>query len=494
MLSILLLATIFGIGLAAAQLTDETCWPHAPNTTGGPLTVLQTSKSPNGFLKPARGWNSWGIQATPNTTPSYPKEELGRVINQEFIISQCTVLTDPAIRGAGYDLCSLDGGWYSSMTDEFGRITYNASLFDIPALSRYLHGKGLRMGLYSQPGTPCEARDKFIHGTNVSVGSTFIDHVDKNNNCYFDYENPDTQLYDELIALWASWGVDMTKLDYVTPGSNVQDTRMPGNLSASAIAYHRAIEKSCRKIQLDVSSDVCRSQPYWGIWNSNADSIRVDTDINAYGSDVFVNMRHVQRTVEDYRQFVNLQVVDAQNDKPITLRGNLDNLFVGNPANIKGVTDKQRITLMSIWIGASSNLLLGSDMTNLDDLGRWFITSPSSIAAADFCARYPMQPRNPGTGSNQAMQLQAWIAGPNEHGEAYVLLTNLGPNLGDGGYVTAGSGEQKVSVTLADLGLRGSLYRATDVWYGNVTTVKRRGSLSATLGEGESRFLRLTLF
>ncbi|KAL4744616.1 hypothetical protein BDW72DRAFT_212326 [Aspergillus terricola var. indicus] len=430
MLSSTLLATIIRIGTAATQLTDEACWPHAPNTAGGPLT------------------------ATPNTTPSYPKGEVGRVINQEFIISQCTVLSDPAIRRAGYDLCSLDGGWYSSLTDEFGRITYNASLFDIPALSS----------------------NKSIHGTNVSVGSTFINHVDKNNNCYFDYENPDTQLYhDELIALWASWGVDMIKLDYVTLGSNVQDTRMPGNPSASATAYHRAIEKSGRKIQLDVSSDVCRSQPYWGIWNPNADSIRVDTDINAYGSDVFVNMRHVQRTVEDYRQF-----------------SNLDNLFVGNPANITGVTDKQRITLMSIWIGASSILLLGSDMTNLDNPGEWLITSPSSIAAADFCARYPMQPRNPETGSNRAMQLQAWIAGPDEHGEAYVLLTNLGPNLGDGGYVTAGGGEQNVSVTLADLCLGGVLYSARGVWYGNVTTVKRRSSLSATLEEGESRFLRLT--
>lgn len=95
-------------------------------------------------------------------------------------------------------------------------------------------------------------------------------------------------------------------------------------------------------------------------------------------------------------------------------------------------------------------------------------------------------------GQQPGRELQAWIAGPNEHGEAYMLLTNLGPNLGDGGYVTVGGGEQKVSVTLADLGLGGSVYRATDVWYGNVTTFKRRGSLSATLGEGESKFLRLT--
>nr|C8VJZ7.2 PUTATIVE PSEUDOGENE: RecName: Full=Putative alpha-galactosidase 8; AltName: Full=Alpha-D-galactoside galactohydrolase 8; AltName: Full=Melibiase 8; Flags: Precursor [Aspergillus nidulans FGSC A4] len=420
------------------------CHKHhqrAPNS-------LPTSKSLHSFLHSARGWNSWGIQATPNTIPSYPKEELGRVLNQKFIISQCTMLTDPATQDAGYDLCSLDGGWYSSITDKFGCITYNASLFDISALSRYLHGKGLRMGLYSQPGTPCKAR----HGTNVTVGSAFIDHVDKNNNCYFDYENPNTQLYRELITLWVSWGVDMIKLDYVTPGSTFQDTCMPGNLNASAIAYHCAIEKSGRKFQLDVSSDVCRSQPYWGTWNSNADSIRVDTDINPYDSDDFFFFYMQHCTVEDYRQFVNLQVVDAQNDKPVTLRGNLDNLFVGNPAKVKGVTDKQRNTLMRIWIGASSNLFLGSDMRILDDLGRWLITSPSSIAAADFCAMYPMQPRNPGTGSNQAVQLQACITGPSEHGEAYVLLTNLGPNLGDGGYVTVGGGEQKMSVTLADMG------------------------------------------
>jgi alpha-galactosidase len=37
-----------------------------------------------------------------------------------------------------------------------------------------------------------------------------------------------------------------------------------------------------------------------------------------------------------------------------------------------------------------------------------------------------MQPRNPVMGSNQAAQLQAWITGPNEHGKAYVLLTDLG--------------------------------------------------------------------
>lgn len=489
MLPIAILATILGSAAALPYKdVEDNCWPLAPNSTGDDLTVLRTAKSPNGFLRPARGWNSWGVQATPNTTPSFPQLP-GRVVNQEFIVEQCTVLAEPDLRAAGYDLCSVDGGWYSSITDEFGRVTHNTTLFDIPALSDYLHGKGLKMGLYSQPGIPCEARDKQIFGSNLTVGSTLIDHVDKNDNCYFDYNNPTTQLYhDELIKLWASWGVDMIKLDYVTPGSNIEDTRMPGNLSATGISYHRAIAKSGRQIQLDISSNVCRSDPYWGIWASNADSIRVDTDINSYGEDVFVGMPNVQRAIENYRQFVNLQLVDH---KPVTLRGNLDNLFVGNPASTTGVTDNQRITLMSLWIGASSNLLIGSDMTNLDSLGRYLITSRPSIDAAEFCAEYPMQPRNPGTGSNQARQLQAWIAGPDRAGNAYALLTNLGPNHGDGGYMTVGGGQQNVSITLTDLGLRGHRYTATDVWFRNKTRIAAGGSISAGLGEGESRFLRL---
>lgn len=76
----------------------------------------------------------------------------------------------------------------------------------------------------------------------------------------------------------------------------------------------------------------------------------------------------------------------------------------------------------------------------------------------------------------------------------YVLLTNLGPNQGKGGYVAVGSGEQNVTVTLADLGLTGSQYKATDVWFGNITTiVEAGGALLAILDVGESRFLQLAV-
>jgi alpha-galactosidase len=481
------------IGLVAAQLPLHNraiagCYPVTANSTGGELVTIKTAETPNGFTGLAKGWNSWGIQASPKTTPSYP-DSIAPYVDQAFIIEQCTVLANATILAAGFNLCSIDGGWYSSETDDYGRVTYNTTLFDLPTLGTYLHGLGLLMGVYNLPGIPCNAANKTIYGTDVTVGSTFNGVEDQDGYCYFDYTNPNTQVYhNTLIALWASWGVDMIKLDYLTPGSSVGSLTMPANVSASAIAHHEAIVNSGRQIRLDLSSNVCRNSPYLGIWEASAESMRVATDINSYGASTFVGMWLVQNSIEQYRQYIN-QLVAA--NATMTLHPDMDDLFVGNPASVTGVTDNQRITLMSHWIGASANLILGSDMKNLDALGMELIAGLQSKSAAKFCAVYPMQPRNPGTGSNQPMQLQAWIAGPDPTGQAYVLLTNLGPNLGKGGFVTVGTGVQDVTISLADLGLTASRYVAKDVWFGNATFVKSYQSLTASLDEGESRFWQI---
>ncbi|WYZ42736.1 hypothetical protein EsH8_VI_000435 [Colletotrichum jinshuiense] len=482
------------VGTAAAQLPLQNralagCYPVAPNTTGGTVVPVKAGKTPHGFYAAPKGWNSWGIQINPRTTPSSPSA-IAPLTNQTFIIEQCSVLADPDILAAGYDLCSLDGGWYSSVTDEYGRVTYNTTRFDIPALGTYLHGKGLKLGLYNMPNLPCEAAEKYIYGTNVKVGTTFNGVSDDYGLCYFNYSHPNTQLYhNTMIDLWASWGVDMIKLDYITPGSSVGDYAVPANTSGAAIAYHRAIVNNGRQIRLDLSSNICRNEPYLGIWEANSDSIRIAVDLNNHGARTFVGMWKIQGTIEQYRLYINQLVLGK---KLMVARPDFDNLFVGNPAGVSGITDGQRVTVMSTWIGAAANLILGSDMTNLDDLGRKLLTSSDSIRAADFCGKWPMQPRNPGTGSNQAVQLQAWISGPSTIGQAYVLLTNLGPNLGRGGFVDVGAGAQNLSITLEDLGLTGSKYLVRDVWSGNSTTVAAGGSLSAILGEGESQFLRLT--
>ncbi|KAJ6036597.1 hypothetical protein N7540_000876 [Penicillium herquei] len=95
----------------------------------------------------------------------------------------------------------------------------------------------------------------------------------------------------------------MIKLHYITTGPKTGDASYPSNSNASVIAYRQAIANNGRSIRLDLSSNVCRDEPpYLGIWEANAESIRLSVDINSYGASIFVGMWRIHQTTEQYRQ------------------------------------------------------------------------------------------------------------------------------------------------------------------------------------------------
>jgi len=242
---------------------------------------------------------------------------------------------------------------------------------------------------------------------------------------------------------------------------------------------------------LDISWKLERNDTYYDIWRTNADSMRTDQDINeSGGSPVFVKWQTVQRAIENYRQYIILQIPKNQ---PLSIYPDMDNLFVGNPEALTGITDDERRTVMTHWIGAAANLIIGSDLTELDDLGVELLSNGGAIAIAEFTRSFPMQPRNPGSGGVDAKQLQAWIAGPSDNGgEAVAILVNYGPDGGQGGFGTSLAGDQTVSITVEDLGLQGS-FLVNDVWAGSdEETISASQPLSRVLGEGQSKLFKLT--
>ncbi|KAI2779081.1 glycoside hydrolase family 27 protein [Daldinia loculata] len=446
------------------------------------LNVVQIETTPNGFTGPPRGWNSFGIQANPNTTPGFS-------FNQTGVISQCDVLAKTtALKDAGYVYCSLDSGWsVGGNGDEFGRIIYDSSIFDIPSLASHLHAEDLLLGVYVVPGAFTADEAKTILGTSVTIGS-----VCSGDNglarCNFDYSQPAVQeWHNSVVNQFASWGVDFIKLDFVTPGSPSNGANLPPDLSGEVIAYHQAIAQSGREIRLDISWKLDRSQEYFDIWETNADSMRTDQDINNSGESTFVSWEVVQRAIDNYRQYITTVMVY---NTTLTIYPDMDNLFVGNPASVSGVTDDERQTIMTHWLGAGANLIIGSDLTNLDTFGLNLLTNPDAIAIADFTSRHPMQPRNPGTGLPGSQQLQAWIAGPDASGVAVVVIANYGPDEGQGGFGTSLSGVQTIRVSWDDLGISGG-FEIHDVWANNDLGAESSG-LTVQLGEGQSVLYKLT--
>lgn len=465
------------------------CYPDPKPSLGGPLKVVKTAKTKNGFTAAARGWNTYGVQALQNGSAVIPSfhGQSGLNYNQKFVETQCGVLSEPAFKAAGYNLCSLDSGWQAfNAVDEHGRITYNSTRFNLPELGSWLHRRDLKLGVYVTPGVPCMAANKTIMGTDTKIG----DVLSGNNNqifCDWDFSKKATQTWhDSVVKLWASWGVDMIKLDFITPGSPSNGANLACDSSDAVRAYENAIRKSGRQMRLDISWKLCRNETWLPVWSELADSLRTDQDLNNYGTNTFMAWQVGQRAINNYRQYIGLQ---AQRNVPITVYPDLDSLFVGNTERLTGVNDSIRTTVMNHWLGAAANLILGSDLTQIDALGHRLITSPQSIAASNFFAKYPMQPRNPGTGNNLAQQLQAWIGGPSDsHSEAYVLIANYGPDQGQGGFGTKLYGKQKVTVSLADLGISGS-WIFKDIWAGNSSRIS--SSYSAWLTEGASQMLHL---
>ena len=69
-----------------------------------------------------------------------------------------------------------------------------------------------------------------------------------------------------------------------------------------------------------------------------------------------------------------------------------DNLLVGNSESSSGLTDDQRRTMYSHWIEAGANLILGSDMTDLDNLGKSMLQDEQLNWIADqFTSKHPIR-------------------------------------------------------------------------------------------------------
>ena len=154
-----LIAVFLPLVVFAMNSTAET----QPASGGASAQLAQT---------PPMGWNSW------NKFACDVSESLIREITDAMVSS--------GLKAAGYQYVNIDDCWQVSR-DAQGNIVADATRFPsgIKALADYVHGKGLKLGVYTDAGRlTCQKRP----------GS-------------FDHELQDAKTY-------ASWGVDYVKVDW----------------------------------------------------------------------------------------------------------------------------------------------------------------------------------------------------------------------------------------------------------------------------------------
>jgi alpha-galactosidase len=136
--------------------------------------------SANGLaLTPPMGWNSWN--------------KFGGGVNDRIVREIADAMATNGMRDAGYLYINIDDTWEGTR-DAQGVLHANSKFPDMKALADYVHGKGLKLGIYSSPGP------RTCGGYPGSYGHELQD-----------------------AKLWASWGIDYLKYDWCSADTIYKD-------------------------------------------------------------------------------------------------------------------------------------------------------------------------------------------------------------------------------------------------------------------------------
>jgi alpha-galactosidase len=331
------------------------------------LEVIVMSSNAILAQTPPMGWNSW------NT--------FGGHINEAVIRETADAIVSEGLQDAGYEYVVIDDLWEADERVD-GRLTWDPEIFPsgIPALADYVHGLGLKFGIYSCAGSHTCA------GKPASYG----------------YEEVDAQTF-------AEWGVDFLKYDfcYAPPG-------------VDGPMLYRRMGQALRAAGRPILFSLCE----WGShkpWEWGA----------AAGG-------HMWRTTGDIYDAWE-SIVDLGFERQVGLEAyagpgrwnDPDMLVVGmhGKGNVArgGCTDIEYRSHFSLWCMLAAPLMVGCDVRTMSQATRDILLNPEVIAVnQDLLGRQGYRVGSVDWGGQQA---HIW-AKPLLDGSIAVGLFNLGDNAG----------------------------------------------------------------
>lgn len=342
-------------------------------------------------LTPPMGWNSWNCW--------------GLSVSDEKVRSSAQAMIDKGLVNHGWSYINIDDGWEARQRTPDGRITANEKFPDMKKLGNWLHGNGLRFGIYSSPG------EKTCGGYLGSLG----------------HELQDAETY-------ASWGVDYLKYDWCSYSDVVknQDTS-----TANYIKPYKVMQEALAKQNRDIYYSLCqygmKNVSSWGP-SVNAQSWRTTGDIE----DTWQSLNRIGFSQAPLYKYAK---PGSWNDPDMMIVG-----MVGWGENLHAtrLTPYEQYTHVSLWSLLSSPLLIGCDLSKLDQFTLNLLTNDAVIAI------------NQDELGKQAQQLikndtyQVWVKELVDGSKA-IGIFNMSTNY------------QDISVKWSDLGLTNTQL-VTDVW------------------------------
>ena len=262
-------------------------------------------------LTPPMGWNSWNVWGTS--------------VDANKVRAAADSFIKTGLANAGYTYVNIDDAWEGGR-DANGEIQTNDKFGDMGALGTYVHSLGIKLGIYSSPGpTTC-------------AGYT----------ASYQHEDQDAKTY-------AKWGVDYLKYDWCSYGGIAPHPDLAA-LQKPYEVMRKGLDDSGRDIVFSLCQYGMGDVYNWGkeiggnLWRTTGDITDTWTSMSGIG------FSHSPKAVG--------AGPGGWNDPDMLVVGKLGWGDHPRPTRLK---PNEQITHISLWAMLGAPLIIGCDLTQLDD-------------------------------------------------------------------------------------------------------------------------------
>ncbi|MEO6520664.1 MAG: putative Ig domain-containing protein [Mucilaginibacter sp.] len=382
---------------------------HAKNSSGEAKREFKLVIGETLALTPPMGWNSWNIYATK--------------VTQQLLLANAKAMVSSGLVNHGWSYMNIDDVWQGERGGELNAIQPNPVTFpDLKKASDEIHAMGLKMGIYSTPWI--ESYGHHVGGSANNPEGKFertpeMDKVPRNKKL-FPYKIGDYDFGDKDVKQWVKWNVDYLKYDW-NPIELPETKKMFDALRASG---------------RDIVFSLSNSTPFASIGELSKVSNTWRT-----GGDIRDSWKSLSTRLFSQDKWEPYAGQGHWNDPDMMVVGVVGWGKDYHPSNL---TADEQYTHMSAWCLMSVPLLLGCDLTRLDDFTLSLLTNDEVIAV-----------------NQDALGKQATVI--SRQGDAGVMAKDMEDGSKAVGLFNPGEGSKQVVLNWADLKIKGK-YIVRDLW------------------------------
>jgi alpha-galactosidase len=388
-----------GTGRITGKCSDEgtyTTTVTVQNTHGIAKKSITLVVGDKLALTPPMGWNSWNVY--------------GDQISQEKVIKTADAMVSSGLINYGYTYINIDDGWQGERGGKYNAIMPNEKFPDMKGMIDYIHSLGLKVGIYSTPWVWAYAG--YTGGSADTPDGKIIAKERRHGKYSFHQQD---------VKQWVEWGFDYLKYDW-NP-NDVESTRI----------MSETLKTSGRDIVYSISN----AAPFESAHELSAltNLWRTTGDIK----DSWQSLITIGFMQDPWREYAR---PGHWNDPDMLVVGYVG---WGNPRKSK-LTPNEQYTHISLWSILAAPLLIGSDLTQLDEFTLNLLKNKEVLEIN----QDPAGIQGYRVKSDNKRKIEIW-ARPLHDGSLAVGLFNLNEM------------EQDISITLKELQIEGE-HQIRDVW------------------------------